>query len=481
MPRLTAQSVLPDTVEPPRYAPEQHGAGIVHLGLGAFHRAHQAVYTDAALAAAGGDWRILGVSLRTPDAADALNPQDGRYCLLERGDTGTKARVIGAIQTVLFAPEQGRDLLSALVSAQTKIVSLTITEKGYCRDLSTGGLDRTEKTIAADLEATNAYPLSAIGWLVRGLQARRRAGIAPFTVLSCDNLPHNGVIARRLVLDFAAEIDPGLHDWIAEHAVFPSTMVDRITPAPTAETRALAQTLCGHEDMAAVETEPFSQWVLEDRFSAGRPHWEHGGALFVRDIAPYETMKLRMLNGTHSMLAYAGALAGKTYVRDVMADPILRAAVTRHLHAAAATVPPVPGIDLDRYAADLTTRFENRNIAHATLQIAMDGTQKLPQRIFAPTMDILAGHQADLIPFAFAIACWMAFAARNANTLSDPRAPEIRQALQTADTAPAITQALTKLPGLLPPPLAASDPWLQAITTSLDSILTRGVIATLQG
>lgn len=480
MARLSARSVLPETVEPPRYVPEQHGVGIVHLGLGAFHRAHQAAYTDGALAAMGGDWRILGVSLHTPDTADALNGQDGRYCLLTRGDTGATARVIGAVQGVLFAPQQGGAFLAALAAGTTRIVSLTITEKGYCRDLATGGLDMSQETIAADLAPISGYPRSAIGWIVRGLQVRRDAGLAPFTVLSCDNLPHNGAVTRRIVLDFAARVDTALHDWIAEHAAFPSTMVDRITPAPTAETLTVAQALCGYEDLAAVETEPFSQWVLEDSFADGRPPWEQAGALFVGDIAPYEAMKLRMLNGTHSMLAYAGALAGKEYVRDVMSDPVLRAAVSRHLRVAAATVPPVPGINLERYSADLVARFENRNIAHATRQIAMDGTQKLPQRIFAPANELLDGPAKALAPFAFATACWMAFVSSSDTALSDPRAPEIRQALRSADTAQAIFVALAALPGLLPQSLSMSPEWRSAVEKALDAILTRGVIATLQ-
>ncbi|GGA62008.1 mannitol dehydrogenase family protein [Pelagibacterium lentulum] len=480
MEHLSANSKLPDSVTSAGYAPDRHGVGIVHLGLGAFHRAHQAWYTDSAIAAAGGNWRILGVSLRTADAANALNLQDGRYCLIERGASRDTAQVIDALKGVLYAPEQGKELLAALSAETTRIVSLTITEKGYCRDVATGGLDRNNVSIVADLAGEKAYPVSAIGWIVKGLEARRAAGTKPFTVLSCDNLPDNGAVLRRVVLEFAEQVSSELRSWISENTSFPSTMVDRITPAQTTETRALAQRLCGYEDLAAIETEPFSQWVLEDNFCNGRPLWEKGGALFVSDIAAYETMKLRMLNGTHSMLAYAGALSDKIYVRDVMADPVLRSAVVRHMKVASRTVPPVPGVDLDSYADQLCTRFENPNIAHATRQIAMDGTQKLPQRIFAPAVEILADGLAGLAPFAFATACWMAFVVRNLATLSDPRADEIRSAIAGLQEPSDMVKAFIALPGLMPDALSGSAEWAGLVESLLVGLFDKGVQATSQ-
>ncbi len=324
MTRLSAASLgsLPSTVAAPAYDRGSRASGIVHIGTGAFHKAHQAVYTDDALAASGGDWMITGVSLRSGDVADQLNPQDGLYTLVVRGQEGTSARVIGSIARVLVAPRDRQAVLEALAAPETKIVSLTITEKGYGVDPKTGGLDRTHASVAPDLAAPRA-PSGAVGYIVEGLRLRRERGIAPFTALCCDNLPHNGRVLKRLVMEFANAVDPGLAAWIGDSVPFPSTMVDRITPASTDRTSAEVEELIGQRDMAAVETEPFTQWVVEDDFVAGRPDWEAGGAIFARDVAPYEKMKLRMLNGAHSMLAYSGYIAGHQYVRDVMGDAAL--------------------------------------------------------------------------------------------------------------------------------------------------------------
>ncbi|MCP1168825.1 mannitol dehydrogenase family protein, partial [Limimaricola sp. ASW11-118] len=243
------------------------------------------------------------------------------------------------------------------------------------------------------------------GLLVEALRRRRGAGRAPFTVLCCDNLPENGALLRGGVLGFARRVDPEFADWISAEVAFPSSMVDRITPAATDDTRALARRLTGYEDAAAIETEPFCQWVIEDRFPQGRPDWEAGGAIFVEDVAPFERMKLRMLNGAHSLIAYAGFVAGHTLVRDAMASAALAALVRRHIAAAARTLGPLPGIDLAAYGAELAARFANPAIAHETYQIAMDGSQKLPQRIFGPAWDAQQAGR-DLRPFAFATAAW---------------------------------------------------------------------------
>lgn len=437
----------------PGYAPEERKTGIVHLGLGAFARAHIAAYTDGAMAAGGGDWRILGVSLRGEDVANALNPQDGRYTLIERGET-PDARIVGAIAGVVAGGDLGPRVLSAMTEAGCRIVSITVTEKGYGL-LRSGGCDESHPAVAADL-LSPAAPRGVLGLIAQGLALRFAGGLPPFTVLSCDNLPENGTLLRAAVIDFARRAHgPALAERIAEEVAFPSTMVDRITPAATARTRADAAALTGYEDEAAIETEPFSQWVIEDRFPAGRPAWEEAGALFVPDVAPYEKMKLRMLNGSHSMLAYAGFLSGKTYVCDVMADGALAALVRRHMTAAAATLPDI-AMDLAAYADRLCARFANLAIAHETRQIAMDGTQKLPQRIFAPALEALARGN-DVAPFAFATAAWMRYVLdRGDHPLNDPREKELAATL--ADTpredAAAIFSALAALPDFLPEGLA---------------------------
>lgn len=483
--RLQSLAGLPPTVQVPAYDRENHGRGIVHLGAGAFHRAHQAVYTDDALGKSGGDWMITGVSLRSPDVADALDPQHGFYTLLTRGTEGVAARIVGSIRGVFVAQENPGAILTLLAAPETKIVSLTITEKGYGLDPKTGGLDRSHPAIAADLAAGKS-PQGAIGFIVEALLRRRRNGLKGFTVLCCDNLPGNGGVVRRLVTEFAEARDPSLGSFIASEVSFPSTMVDRITPASTEKTLADALALTGHDDRAAVETEPFSQWIIEDDFVAGRPDWEAGGALFVKDVAPYEKMKLRMLNGTHSMLAYAGFIAGHKYVRDVMADTGLAALVKRHMAAAARTLDPVPGVDLERYAKDLHARFANPAISHETYQIAMDGTQKLPQRLIEPAM-IALERDLPLDAYAFAVAAWMRYALgmdENGQdyALRDPREAEIVQRLKdTGRSADTVVDALHRLPGLFPAKLTNSATWNAAIVMRLDAMLTQGMRKAIAG
>jgi fructuronate reductase len=462
----------------PAYDPAAHGPGIVHLGLGAFHKAHQAAYTDAALAAAGGDWRIIGVSLRGTAAADALNPQNGLCTLIERGAEGVSARLIASIAHVIAAAREPGAALDAMCDPAIRIVSLTVTEKAYGIDRAAGALDLAHPAIAADLKSPHA-PSGALGLIVEALRRRHARGLAPFTVLCCDNLPANGALLRSGVLDFARRATPDLVDWIASDVAFPATMVDRITPAPTAETLAEAARLTGHSDLAAVETEPFTQWVIEDRFPAGRPQWETGGALFVTDVAPYEAMKLRMLNGAHSMLAYAGFLSGRAHVRDVMADPALARLVARHLAAAAATLDPLPGVDFAAYAGELQARFRNPAIAHQTYQIAMDGTEKLPQRLLHPAEAALS-RGGDIRPFAFAIAAWMRYClgrtdAGEPYALRDPREDEITAALAGATEAADISTRLHALPNLIPERLAANADWRAQILAPLDAMLSQGV------
>lgn len=480
--RLGRNSRLPANVAAPGYRPEEHGTGIVHLGLGAFHRAHQAVYTDAALAAAGGDWRITGASLRSRAPADELVAQDGRYTLIERHPDGAHARVIGAIATALHAGSDAAALRAALTAPETKIVSLTVTEKGYGIDRRTGGADRADPVVAADLAQPDAAE-GVLGRLVGALAARRAAGVAPFTVLSCDNLPHNGAAVRGAVVDFATAVDPSLGAFVAENVSFPSTMVDRITPARTQETLADAQRLTGFRDLAAIETEPFSQWIVEDAFPAGRPAWDRGGALFVTDVAPYEAMKLTMLNGAHSLMAYAGVVAGYPFVRDAMAAPAMRRLVERHLAAAAGTLGPVPGIDLERYAQDLLARFANPHIAHKTAQIAMDGTEKIPQRILAPALKALRSGQ-PVRPFAFALAAFMRFTlgrddAGTPYAIADPRAEAIAGAVAASPDAGTLAARLCAIGPLGGGPLQDEPGWMASVVEILADMLARPMQAVL--
>lgn len=468
---LNRQSRLPADVAQPAPALAQLRPGILHLGPGAFFRAHLAAYTDTALARTGGDWGIEASGLRNSAMADVLNAQGGRYTLLTRDSDGTRARVVGS---VLGGIGPGK-ILTRMRDPAIRIVSLTVTEKAYGLDPATGGLDLRHPEIAADLTRP-ATPQSAVGLITAGLAARRAAGLAPFTPLSCDNLPGNGHVLRRLVLECAARLDPGLSGWIAANVPFPSTMVDRITPAPTDQTLRDAERLTGFHDPAAVETEPFTQWVIEDRFAGGRPDWDRAGALFVADVTPYEKMKLRMLNGTHSLLAYLGFMAGHEHVRDAIADPGIGAAARAHLARAARTLDPVPGVDLGAYADELVARFANRAMAHRTYQIAMDGTQKLPQRVFEPASELLSRGE-DAQSYALITAAWMHYATGTGpggtpHALRDPREGEIRAALDgTTGDAPAVADALFALPGLFPPSLSGHAGWRGQVQAQLAQLL----------
>lgn len=475
--KLTTISDVSAATIKPSYTPDNHGIGIVHLGLGAFHRAHQAVMTDAALSKAGGDWRITAVSLRNPALADALTPQNGLYTLIEQKPDGPKARIIASIANAIGA--NAEQTLQALCQPNIRIVTLTITEKGYGIERASGKPDIQNPMIKADL-ASPERPKGALGLLTAALIKRRAENLAPFTILCCDNMPDNGQFLRKGVVEFARLSDPDLAEWIDKNVAFPSSMVDRITPASTQETLKHAEALTGCIDNAAIETEPFSQWVIEDNFPQGRPKWEHGGAIFVEDVRPYEHMKLRMLNGAHSMLAYAGFLSGYEYVRDVMNDPDLVILIKNHFTSVASNLAPLPNIDFADYARDLEARFRNPNIAHKTYQIAMDGTEKLPQRIFMPACDAI-DHGKDYRPFAFATAAWMRFCLAKdeqgqAYNIQDPRAEEIQRALSAVpEDAASIEKALHGLPSLLPNQLRDNQDWCAMVRSILGTMLDHGI------
>ncbi|QHQ34793.1 mannitol dehydrogenase family protein [Algicella marina] len=382
--------------------------GIVHLGLGAFFRAHGAVYLDEIMAAQGGDWGIVGVSLKSPGTRDRLAPQNCAYTALELGPEGRTPRVIDSVVEVLVAPEDPQAVLDVMAAEGTRIVTLTVTEKGYCHNPSSGSLNLEHPDIRHDLSA--ALPVSAPGYIVRALELRRAAGLRPFTVMTCDNLPNNGRVLRGVVLELARQIDPALGDWIAAEARFPSTMVDRIVPATKPEDIAALAELTGTNDQAPVMHEPFRQWVVEDEFvDDNRPDLAAVGVQMVADVTAFEHMKLRMLNGTHSSLAYLGYLAGHETIADTAADPVF-ADFVKHLWAAEIipVLTPPPGEDLNAYADALFQRYANPAIRHLTWQIAMDGSQKLPQRILGTLAEAhAAGREAPGLTLA--VAGWMRY------------------------------------------------------------------------
>jgi fructuronate reductase len=412
------------------------GVGIVHLGIGAFHRAHQAVYTEEAMAAEGAwRWGICGVTQRSRTVVDQLAPQDGLYAVLERGDGGVSARVIGSVLEVVSAAESPDHLLARLADPAVSVVTLTVTEKGYRRDASRG-LDLADPAVQADLDGS-APPVTAIGQLVHGLR-RRASTEAPLTVLSCDNLVGNGSVVRGLVDDFCAALPSGvgepLRAWIERSVSFPSSMIDRIVPATTDDDRAEAQRLLGVRDEGLVVAEPFRQWVIENAFAAQVPAWDKAGATITTDVAPYEAVKLRLLNATHSLLAYAGALAGYATIAEAVRDERLASAAAALMaEDVMPTLARPEGLDLQEYQRTVLQRFANPALRHRTTQVAMDGSQKLPVRLLGTIRDRLrAGAEPRWA--ALGVAAWMVYVARERDAngrplpLDDPMAQRLRTA-----------------------------------------------------
>src|SRR5271165_5999021 len=417
--------------------------GIVHLGLGAFARAHLATYTDDLLATDRGDWGIVGVSLQRPDQRDRLMPQSGLYTALQRDGGGAAARVIGCVRAVLVAPEDPAALLTVMAQDTCRIVSLTVTEKCYCHDPAIGRLDHRHPDIRHDLEHP-LTPRSAIGVIFAALRHRLAA-------------------------------------WIETECAFPSTMVDRIVPATTEADMAASVEMTGLFDAAPVSHEPFRQWVIEDRFIARtRPAWDKVGAQLVADVAPYEHMKLRLLNGAHSALAYLGYLAGHETIADTVADAVFRDyVVALWRQEIIPSVPSPPGTDLQGYAADLLTRFANPAIRHRTWQIAMDGSQKLPQRLLSTMRERLAQG----LPFprlALAVAAWVRYVggideAGRTIDVRDPLAATLQATLAAAGPDPAARiAAVLGMQAVFGADLRRAAPFVAAITEAYAMLLAKG-------
>lgn len=439
--------------------------GIVHLGLGAFFRAFGCVYVADAMQASGGAWGIVGVSLRSPDTRDALKPQGWAYTSVTLAPDGPQTRVIDVLNDVLVAPEDPEAVLVAMADPRVKIVSLTVTEKGYCHNPATGHLNANHPDIRHDL--SHELPRSAPGYIVRALQRRMAAGLPPFTVMTCDNLPHNGALVRGVILDLARRIDPALADWIASEGRFPATMVDRITPATTDADIATVERLTGRHDAAPVVHEPFRQWAVQDDFVSGdRPDFAAAGAQMVDDVTAFEDMKLRMLNGTHSALAYLGYLAGHETIADTVADPVFATYVHRCWAEIMPAVKAPEGVSLPDYADALFDRYANPAIRHRTWQIAMDGSQKLPQRLLGTLRaNIDAGRDSPAL--CLAVAGWMRYVAGTdeAGSPIDVRDPMAVLLRKTAtDSVPGTVTALLSLEQIFPADIAAllAAPVMQA-------------------
>ena len=461
--RLSNQTLarLPGDIGRPSYDRDAVRTGVVHLGIGAFHRAHQAAVFEAALESGDLRWGVVGVSLRSAAVHDRLAPQDGLYTLGEYDATGGRLRVIGAIRAVLVAPEDPAAVIAELASPDVHIVTVTVTEKGYKLDPSSGALDRADPDVQHDL-SNPEMPRTAAGFIAAGLARRRADGLPPFTTLSCDNVPNNGLRLRGAVLALARNHDAALAGWIEAQAAFPPTMVDRIVPATTDEDVKTVARRIGVEDRAAVKTERFLQWVIEDRFCGARPDLTAvAGVELAESVGPWEEAKLRLLNGAHSGIAYLGGLHDIEFVHEVVAIEAGRRFVEALWDESATTLRAPPGLDVAAYRSELMARFGSAALGHRTRQIAADGSQKLPQRLLAPIRRRLAdGLPVDAL--ALAVAAWMRWQSGRTRSgrsfaVEDPLAAVTVRAVSDRTDDHARIDALLAIRAIFPRDLASDE------------------------
>jgi mannitol 2-dehydrogenase len=440
---------LPAQVSAPGYARDQPAHSIVHIGVGGFFRSHQALYLDDLLRLPGNTaWGYCGVGLLAHDAAmrDAMQAQDCLYTLVERSARGDTARVVGSLLAYMYAPDDPQAVLEKLADPGTRIVSLTITEGGYYINQGDASFDASHPDIVHDLAHPHA-PRCCFGYLAEALARRRARGLAPFTVMSCDNLQSNGDLTRAMLLAFTRLRDPALSAWLAEHCAFPNSMVDRITPATTDAHRRLLRQQFGLADAWPVMAEPFKSWVIEDHFPGGRPAWELVGAQMTDDVLPYEKMKLRLLNAGHQSLCYIGMLLGHEYAHEAMADPDIRQLFSRMMEIEVTPLlPAVAGIDLDDYKRTLIERFANPAIGDQLSRIATDGSARMPKFVLPSVRDQLErGGPIELL--GFTVACWFRYLNGSDDqgrplALVDPLAAQLRALAVrgAADPGPLLSQ-----------------------------------------
>ncbi|ANH98362.1 mannitol dehydrogenase [Pseudomonas koreensis] len=476
---------LAPEVQLPAYSLGDTRQGIAHIGVGGFHRAHQAYYTDALMNTGQAlDWAICGVGLRAEDrrARDDLKEQDYLFTLFELGDSDdTEVRVIGAIRDMLLAEDGAQALIDKLAEPQIRIVSLTITEGGYCIDDSTGEFMAHLPQIQHDLAHPGA-PTTVFGFLCAALEKRRGAGTPAFTIMSCDNLPHNGAVTRKALLAFATLRNAGLRDWIEQHVSFPNAMVDRITPMTSTAHRLQLADKHAVDDAWPVVCEPFVQWVLEDKFVNGRPAWEQVGVQFTDDVSPYEEMKIKLLNGSHLALTYLGFLKGYRFVHETMNAPLF----VRYMRAymdldVTPQLAPVPGIDLSDYKDTLVARFSNQAIADQLERVCSDGSSKFP-KFTIPTINRLIADGRETKRAALVVAAWALYLKgvdENGDRYSipDPRAA-FCQGLVADDAL--ITQRLLAVEEIFGTAIPRSAEFVAAFEWCCNSLREVGVTRTLE-
>ena len=475
-----SNTALNDNVSLPNFPRERLTSRIVHIGFGAFHRAHQSLFTHELAEATDSNWGICEVNLfGGEELITKLRDQDHLYTVLERGRNTANAKVIASITESLHVTFDGVDaILNKLASPVTEIVSLTVTEKGYCVDAATGNLDLSNTLIVNDLK-NPSVPSSAIGFIVEALRMRRDSGLPSFTVMSCDNIQENGHVAKKAITQFAKTVDETLAQWIETHTKFPCTMVDRIVPAATDETLAQIQEHIGVYDPVGIACEEFKQWVIEDDFVQGRPDWDNVGAQFVKDVVPYEEMKLRMLNGTHSFLAYLGYLAGYMHISDAMENSSFRSvAHSMMVDVQAKSLSNLGDVNLSDYADQLIERFINPSLKHRTWQIAMDGSQKIPQRLVGSLRYHLAQGN-DISILATAIAGWIKYSTGideggNPIEVLDPLKDQLSSLYTEYGTGPEIVKVVLGISSIFPEDIGKNERVITAVTIAYTNLLEFG-------
>ncbi|GAB2510798.1 mannitol dehydrogenase family protein [Microbulbifer agarilyticus] len=474
----------------PGYDPEALGAGIVHIGTGSFHRAHQAVYIDDLLRRLGGNWRIVGVNLHSATARNSMQPQSCLYTLCEKTGTREQLRVIASIAKVLFAPDAPSEVVEVLAAASTKIVTLTATKNGYCLAPGRQQLDLSHPSIVHDILYPET-PTTVLGFLLAACRVRRAQRLPGFNVICCDNLLNGGAILRESLRTAARLQDSALASWIDRHVGVCSSMVDCMVPAMTEPTAEVLQQRAGYQDSACVLSEAYRQWVIEDNFVAPVPDWSAVGVRVVPDVAPYEKMKIRLLNGGHSALAFLGMLKGYEYIHQAVADANIRHFVLQMLQEEVApTLAALPGVNYCEYSRAVLARFANPSIPYRCTQVISGSSQKLPQRIFAPAIErVVRGQPAPRL--AAVVAAWLAclllkpFPAERF-PMSDGASHMLVRMLQRKKGQKGFpsrdhVQALLAHSGFVPAVLLQDLQFLAGVQDDLAQVIAQGVDAIMRG
>jgi len=459
---------------------------IIHLGFGAFHRAHQCLYTSELSRTTGSDWGICEVNLfGGEELVKQLRDQQHLYSVLEKGATASTVKISGAIVDALQPNLDGiQTIIEKMSEPQISVVTMTITEKGYCADIQSGKLDTNNPLIKHDL-ANPSQPQSAIGYIVEALRTRKERGLPAFTVLSCDNLQNNGHLTQQVVSEYVQSIDTELASWISENVTFPCSMVDRISPAITSDDQKEMAELLGVDDPCGVVCEPFRQWIIEDNFVNGRPEWDKVGAQFVDNVIPFEQMKLRMLNGSHSFLAYLGYLGGFDYISEAMANADYRqATIELMVQEQSKTLNMPAGVDLQQYAEQLIERFSNTSLQHRTWQIAMDGSQKLPAR-FCESLLVLRENKLTSKWLPLGIAAWIKYVSQtdesgNAIDVRDPLIEEFTRIYAQSLSPQETVMAFLNISTIFGTQLIEDTELVEQIITAYKSLLSLGAKATIK-